>query len=35
MAYTILTDIAHNAVAIAFWVSLGVYGVRRINQSSY
>jgi hypothetical protein len=35
MAYAILTDLAHNAVAIAFWVSLGVYGARRINRSSY
>jgi len=33
MAYAILTDIAHNAVAIAFWVLLGVYGIRRIKNA--
>lgn len=33
MVHTIITDIANNAIAIAFWLAIGAYGIRRINHS--
>jgi len=34
MLNVIIQDIATNAIAILFWVSLGAYGLRRIAKAN-
>ena len=33
MLHTIITDITANAIAIAFWLTLGAIVARRINRA--